>query len=256
MFTKRISAVFALLLLPLQFVFSQDKAAIDAFNEGKALVTKGLNTSDPQPILQGRAIFERFLEKEDVKNWAHYYVGYAGYRLSLVYIQKNDRQNAIKYGEDAIKHLEAATERDRKFAEAWALLSSCYGQQIRFDQTLAPSLGMQSSIAIATAKEEAPENPRVNLIGAIGTFFTPPQYGGDKEAGLEEFKDAVELFKSWRSDDPLAPNWGHDEAYAWIGFANIDLGQKKRARRALERALKINPNNNWVKHVLLPQTGA
>jgi tetratricopeptide (TPR) repeat protein len=102
----------------------------------------------------------------------------------------------------------------------------------------------------------SPDNPRVALLEAIGTYNTPALFGGGKEKGLKAMKRAAELFDRWADADSLNPDWGRAEAYAWIGVAHIDRNETILARKAFETALQINPEYGWVKYVLLPKVSS
>ena len=62
-------------------------------------------------------------------------------------------------------------------AEAHALLSSLYGQQIGTSAWRGMTLGQRASSSIEAALKLAPDNPRVVLQSGIGAFFTPTGYG-------------------------------------------------------------------------------
>ena len=64
-----------------------------------------------------------------------------------------------------------------------------------------------------------PNNPRVALIKAEDTYFTPEQYGGSKEKGLEQFKTALEKFNAFKPKTALDPSWGKAEAEYFLSGA-------------------------------------
>ena len=68
---------------------------------------------------------------------------------------------------------------------------------------------------------------------------------------MQGFRRATELFAREIPADPIQPEWGHSQAYAWLGIAQVDRGEKELARAAFERALEINPEFGWVKNGLL-----
>jgi len=124
-----------------------------------------------------------------------------------------DRRQTLSYLNDAVEHLKEAIRINDRFAEAYALLSGSYGQKIGLSPLESIILGPKGGKAIERATELEPDNPR----------------------------------------DPLQPDWGHDEVYAWIGMAHNDVEAYELAREAYEKALAINPDFGWVKYVLLPQ---
>ena len=78
-------------------------------------------------------------------------------------------------------------------------------------------------------------------------------FGGDPEKGMLGFQQAADLFAAEVVDDPLMPDWGHAEAYAWLGQGHMANGAQEQARAAFEKALALNPDYGWVKYVLLPK---
>ncbi len=79
--------------------------------------------------------------------------------------------------------------------------------------------GMKAMEELKKAETLDPNNPRVALIKAEDTYFTPEQYGGSKEKGLEQFKAALEKFNAFKPKTALDPNWGKAEAEYFINGA-------------------------------------
>lgn len=222
--------------------------------KGKRLLQQGYNQSDFDQLHRARALFFRATEGQARTALAHYYVGLARYRAAN--LVQDDEDQTLRYVNDAINHLQKATELKPDLADARALLSGLYGLKIGLKPFKAMSLGPKSNRAMERAKELAPNNPRVVLIDGTGDYFKPGMFGGDKERALEKFERAAQLAEQEQVDDPLLPSWGHAEACAWIGYAHMEAGRTKEARQAFEHALEINPDYGWVKEVLLPKLAA
>lgn len=79
--------------------------------------------------------------------------------------------------------------------------------------------GMKAMEELKKAETLDPNNPRVALIKAEDTYFTPEQYGGSKEKGLEQFKAALEKFNAFKPKTSLDPNWGKAEAEYFLSGA-------------------------------------
>lgn len=79
--------------------------------------------------------------------------------------------------------------------------------------------GMKAMEELQKAETLDPSNPRVALIKAEDTYFTPEQYGGSKEKGLQQFKEALEKFKTFKPKTALDPNWGKAEAEYFLNGA-------------------------------------
>jgi tetratricopeptide (TPR) repeat protein len=217
----------------------------------KAQIREATNKGSMESLKKARAWAKRATggEREAL---AHYYAALADYRMVNQLPEDNeDRREQVV--EDAISHLKRATEIDSTMADAWALLSGCYGQMMGMNPMQGMSLGPKSSEAMETAKEHGPDNPRVWIIDGTSDFYTPSMFGGDKEQALKKFKKAARLAEEESTDDPLMPSWGHAEAHAWIGLAHMNAERYDQARTAFKTALNINPDYGWVKHVLLPK---
>ncbi len=231
---------------------AQPSEAEQALLQGKALIQKGVTQWDVGTMQRARALFERLLSARGMEALVHYYIGYTDYRLSIYYIEQ-DKKKALQYLDEAISHLQKATQKDNKFADAFALLSACYGQKIGYKPMMAMILGPESGKMMQAAYALEPGNPRVVLLDAIGKYFTPPMFGGSQDKALAGFKKAAELFANFKPKSKLYPDWGKAEAYAWQGFAYLNQKKYARAKQALEQALAINPDYQWVKHQLMPQ---
>ena len=219
---------------------------------GKTILDAGANRGSIDSLKQARALFKQAASGPDHQALAHYYAGLANYRLNNQFPNdaEDQREPLLK---DAIDHLSTATDFDPKMADAWALLSACYGQRMGLDPLRGMTLGPKANEALRKAKERAPQNPCVWIIDGTSDFFAPSMFGGDKERALEKFKKAARLAEQESVENPLLPSWGHAEAYAWIGLAHMEADRYEKARRAFDKALSINPKNGWVRYVLLPR---
>lgn len=241
--------IIVLLLVVNVYAQSADSLII----QGKKLINDGCNQWDAAVMQKARAQFERLFADKKREALVRYYLGYCDYRLATFYQQQTNKDMAGKHLEAAITHLEAAIKSNNKFAEAYALLSSCYGQKISLAPMLGMTLGPRAGLTMQSALQLEPNNPRVILLDAIGNYYKPVMFGGSKENALAGFKRAVELFEQKQINDPLQPDWGHSEAYAWLGMAYLDKNDNANARGALEKALAIAPDYSWVKNYLYPK---
>lgn len=215
------------------------QAAVDSMNKKK--------------LIQARYAMEDFTESsnQQMQKLAHYYMGYAAYRLSTQFEEVNDDQKK-KYLNEAQKQFEKTIEVDPSFAEGHAMLGSVYGMKAAgFFSGM--KYGPKSNNAIEKALEIGTDNPRVHMINAIGLLNKPSMFGGSTEGAIKEFKKAAELFKSFEPVNKLMPNWGHAENYAWLGQAYEQNEQYSGAKKAYKQALEVDPNYQWVKFVLMPQ---
>jgi len=229
--------------------------------QGKRLINNAVEKWDVDGMHKARAYFERLLEGKHREALVHYYLGYCYQQLNIFHrynpaSTKADREAAEKFVEAGIQHLEKSVQRDNKFAEAYALLGSLYGEKIGGNPQLGMALGPKSGMMMENARQLAPDNPRVAYLDAIGKNFTPAMFGGGKDKAVAGLYHAAELFAKWQRNDPLAPDWGHPECYAWLGNILAERGKPAEARTALGKSLELRPDFGWVKYELLPKLEA
>jgi tetratricopeptide (TPR) repeat protein len=139
----------------------------------------------------------------------------------------------------------------RPMAETQALLSACHGTLASTGMIAGMRHGPAANAARDAAAELAPNNPRVLLLAALASWFTPPMWGGGEDKGYALMQRAVASFATDRPARPL-PAWGAAEAQAWLGQMEQKRGNPAAARAAYEKALAIEPGYLWVARVLLP----
>jgi len=89
------------------------------------------------------------------------------------------------------------------------------------------------------------------LISGISAMFTPKTFGGGAERAERDLRKAIALFETDRPVAP-APSWGRADAWIWLGQALQKEEKIDDARAAYQKALEIQPGNQWVQRVLLP----
>ena len=186
------------------FAFSQ--ISTDKFIlAGKKQLAEATDNWNEANIIKARSIFERLLAQKKEESLAHYYTGLADYRLASRYFISQDAR-AGQYLDDGIKNLEQAIKKNKKFADAHALLATLYGQKISLNPSLAMSLGQQSFVSFENAKRLQPNNPRVLLLQATSVYYTPEQFGGSKIKAMRQMQVAIEQFGQEKGTDPLLPD--------------------------------------------------
>ena len=249
------TVVLTIILCKMLLAQTNEPSGAERISQAKAIIQRGVNAANQDLFSTAENLLIHAQHDSRFSALGNYYLGYVAYRRAVV-LQQVDKDRAVAYLDTAVSRLEEAISGDNTFAEAYALLSSCYGLKISFSPIKGIILGPQSSAALKKAKKLAPMNPRVALVSAISIYNTPALFGGSKDKGLEELKRGVELFDQWRIVDSLQPDWGKDEVWGWIGIAHMDRKETIQAKRAFDRALEINPDNGWVKNVLLPKLAA
>jgi tetratricopeptide (TPR) repeat protein len=181
-----------------------------------------------------------------------YYRSLALYRSSTIYtgLKKNDEAKRALDEADVL--LEQATAK-APTADALALRSSIIGLMIGLsgNPLSGMTLGPKASGLLDRAKDLEPKNPRVWLISGMSAMFTPKMFGGGTDKAEQELRKALALFETDRPVAP-APSWGHADAFIWLGQALQKNEKIVDARAAYQKALELQPGNQWVQRVLLP----
>jgi tetratricopeptide (TPR) repeat protein len=243
---------FIIFIIPFS-IFSQSNNDIDSLIiQGKKQLHFSLHKWTESNLLNSRAYFERLLMSQPDSWLAHYYVGLADSRLVSFYFSQENKEKAKNFINDGIEHLRLVIEKKEDFAEAHSLLSSLYGNKIGTNPMLGMTLGPKSGMEMGKAMSLQPKNPRNYLIAGWSAFFTPKMFGGGKKKAKKNFEQAVAYFDSFTVTHPTLPDWGKEEAYAWLGQVNTELKEFEAAELNFKKALKIKPDYGWVLHALLP----
>jgi tetratricopeptide (TPR) repeat protein len=194
-----------------------------------------------------RALLERGLTAFADDPYLLHYLGYALYVESTLPGAEKSRGDLLAEAQTALeaslKHLE--------LTESFALLSGVMGQRIGLNPLRAITLGSRSGEAMSRAHALGPDNPRVWLLDGVGAIFTPRMFGGGMDRAEERIRRAIALFEH-DAPAPPAPRWGKAEAHLWLGQVLQRTGRRDEARVEYQRALGLEPENGWVRDVLMP----
>lgn len=186
--------IILILLISAVMVFSQ---SIEEYViQGKEKIESAYLHWDKNGMLEARAFFERILSKTDQVWLLNYYIAYCNYRLTAYAFSENNKKEANMYVNDGIKRLNACLDSKLDCADAYALLSSFYGNKIALNPWSGFWNGPKSGKMIEKAFALEPNNPRIHIISGISAFYTPEKWGGGKEKSREAFSKAAELFKN------------------------------------------------------------
>ncbi len=220
--------------------------------QGKTQLQQAVNAWQEPDLLQARAHFERLLTSAERNELVRYYIALADLRLTIYYIGVKNNDKAKQLVDEGIDYIKQTIELNADFADGHSLLSSLYGNKIGLNPIMGMVLGPKSGKAMERAMEIDAKNPRNHLIAGQSAFYTPKMFGGGKEKAKTSFERAIELYDSVKIADPLAPDWGYEEAYAWLGIYYKEQKNKARATELFKQALMINPEFGWVRNILLP----
>jgi len=219
-------------------------------DSARVLIERGHLRNDSSSIVLAAAVLDRALTAFPEHGLLLHYRGYAAYRLGQIAgVQKQPDVAEARY-EEALKFLDRAATA-MPLAETHALRASCMGQLIGNSAIRGMRYGIAAGNADDDARELNPDNPRMLLLQAIGTWFKPSMYGGGEGKARTLMRRALKAFER-DAPAPAMPSWGHAEALAWHGQWELKAGRADAARAAYQQALTLEPEYAWVKHVLLP----
>lgn len=169
---------------------------------------------------------------------AQYNMALAQSLLAEVALELKDRNLARTAAEAGIKAAEKAVSLKPSDAENNRILGTLCGQAISGNVLSAFKYGHCAQDAINKAVELDPKSARAWLSRGVGNYYLPPAFGGGAEASIRDCQKAVEL-------DPKS-----SEAHLWLGLALRKANRMADARKALARAVQLNPNRVWAKQQL------
>lgn len=163
--------------------------------------------------------FQRIAEKETTKWQPNYYTAFSYIQKGRILMREGKMQDLDAVADQAQKYIDVAGSADKDNSEIHLLQKMVYSLKMMVNpQERYMTFGMKAQEELSKAEKLNPDNPRVSLIKAEDTYFTPEQYGGSKTKGIEQFKTALEKFNTFKPKTTLDPDWGKPEAEYFIGL--------------------------------------
>ena len=157
--------------------------------------------------------FVRIGDKEKTQWLPYYYAAHATIEKGRNLMRTGKITELDDIAVEAQTSLDKAASLSKNNPEILILQKMIHGLKMMVDpQARFMSEGMLGAEALAKAEELDPENPRVTLLKAEDTYFTPEQFGGSKKKGLELFQKSLDQFKVYQPKTLLGPTWGKSEA--------------------------------------------
>lgn len=158
--------------------------------------------------------FHRIAGKDENKWLPFYYAAFANIQKGRVLMKEGKTQDLDFIAGQAEKYIGAAAHvapTDNAELHLLRKMAASLRMMVNPQQRYATD-GAKAAEELKIAEKLEPNNPRVALIKAEDTYFTPEQYGGSKAKGLEMFKEALNKFNAYIPKTSLDPNWGKSEA--------------------------------------------
>lgn len=158
--------------------------------------------------------FQRIGSKESSQWLPPYYAAFSQIQKGRVMMRNGNMQELDGIAAQAEKYLGTAQSlAGADNAEIRLLKKMTYSLRMMVNpQQRFMTDGVRATEELSSAEKLDPGNPRIALIKAEDTYFTPEQYGGSKTKGMEMFKAAVAKFNAYKPKTALDPNWGRGEA--------------------------------------------
>ena len=156
--------------------------------------------------------FIRIGDKEKTQWLPYYYAAHTSIEKGRSLMRTGQVSDLDAIAAEAQTYLDKAAELSKDNAEILILQKMIHGLKMMVDpQSRFMSEGMLGADALSKAEKIDPDNPRITMLKAEDTYYTPEQFGGSKAKGLELFQKAKDQFAVYQPKTVLHPNWGMGE---------------------------------------------
>ena len=191
------------------FGFAQTKYE-SAMTEKISKIEQHLKTDDFQTLSND---FTRIGNAEKTQWLPYYYAAFAQIQKGRILMREQKMTELDAVAAEAQKSLDKAIELSKDNAELYILQKMIHSLKMMVNpMERYMTEGSLAAENLAKAEKQDAENPRITLLKAEDTYFTPEQFGGSKTKGLELFQKALDQFKVYKTASALHPNWGKAEA--------------------------------------------
>lgn len=157
--------------------------------------------------------FKRIGDKEKTQWLPYYYAAFATIQKGRTLMREGKTEELDLTAAEAQKYLNLAMQLNKDSAENLILQKMIHSLKMMVNpQQRFMSEGMLAAEALSKAEKIDAQNPRITLMRAEDTYYTPEQFGGSKTRGLELFQKALDQYKVYQPKTTLDPNWGKGEA--------------------------------------------
>ena len=157
--------------------------------------------------------FKRIGDKEKTQWLPYYYSAFATIQKGRTLMREGKTEALDLTAGEAQKYLNLAMQLNKDSAENLILQKMIHSLKMMVNpQQRFMSEGMLAAEALSKAEKIDAQNPRITLMRAEDTYYTPEQFGGSKSKGLELFQKALDQYTVYQPKTKLDPNWGKSEA--------------------------------------------
>lgn len=170
--------------------------------------------------------------------------GFIGYSLG-----KKKHEEAKKVLTQASANVDKLLAAKSDWSDAHALRAGLYGLEIALNHMQALTLVPKSTEHTTKSLELNQNNPNAWVEQGNLKYHLPSLFGGGAEVAIENYTKAIVLFEQ---GSELTENWQYVHTLARLGMAYEKNGQQGKALETYEKALKVEPDFQWVKDQLYP----
>ncbi|MBL8178285.1 MAG: tetratricopeptide repeat protein [Bryobacterales bacterium] len=177
-------------------------------------------------------------EKKPADAEAQYVLALAQSYLAEICLELRLRNEARAAAEKGIQAAEKATQLKPQQAEYHRILGTLCGQVIPANVLAGLKYGKCAMESVNKALQLDAKSSMGWLSKGVGNYYLPPSFGGGVDLAIKDMEKAISL-------DPKS-----SDAYVWLGTALRKKNLNAEARKALEKALELNPQRIWAKQLL------
>ena len=204
----------------------------------QAELDKARNLQDPaalEKIAQSAAAVSSQKPKDPA---ALYQTALAYSYLSEVALEVRDKGKAKSSAEAGIAAAQAAVALDGKRPEFHRVLGTLCGQVIPANILSGLKYGKCAQEEVNKALQMDPKSAMNWIASGVGKYYLPASFGGGPDMAIKDFEKALSI-------EPKL-----SEAHLWLGLAMRKSNRNADARKALQKALELNPQRIWIKQQL------
>ncbi|MFN7922828.1 MAG: tetratricopeptide repeat protein [Bryobacteraceae bacterium] len=158
--------------------------------------------------------------------------------LAQLAIEVGDKTLGRKAAEAGMEAARRAVQLKDSSAENHRILGTLCGQIIPANVMMGLKYGKCAMEEVQKAMQMDPKSWLVWVSRGVGNYYLPPAFGGGVNLAIQDFEKAIAI-------NPDAA-----EAHLWLGIALRKAGRNGDARKALAKAVELNPERRWAKQQL------
>ena len=199
---------------------------------------KARDTQDRAALEKLSAQFSTTALQKPSDAQAQYQAALALSLIAEVATETGDKGKARSAAETGIKSAQKAVALNGGSAEYHRILGTLCGQVIPANVLAGLKWGNCARDEVEKAVSLDPKAAMNYVSRGVGNYYLPSAVGGGIGKAIQDFEKAAAL------DPKLA------DAQQWLGIALRKEGRNREARKALEKAVALNPARIWSKQQL------